>query len=217
MNKLSAKNFKKISEQIKAFLAKHPGEVGTAAGIIVDFATRQQFYSQTYAQLSKILTESLGREQTKVFKARLLSECQSSFETRADNESLDNLPREERAEAELKKIACRKRYVSLCVFIGCLCLENLVLTSRVAYCAQVLLRRKDETSLEAVCALLQGMGKKMDEVAGTSPIAIQEVQKIYSSIKEIVDQRLTCSRLRYLLIDIQELRERNWQPKMPKN
>ncbi|XP_076038715.1 uncharacterized protein LOC143023929 [Oratosquilla oratoria] len=178
MNKLSPKNFDRISQQIAAFIAEHPNTADPAAELIVDFATRQQFYSQTYAQLCKMLTESMGEEIKKVFKTRLVSRCQCLFEPREETEAFcenGNLSNEERAECELKKISCRKRYVALCAFIAHLCLENLIPARRVAYCAQFLLKKRDETSLEAVCALLQAAGHKIDEVAGTSPTGTQEV------------------------------------------
>ncbi|XP_076053557.1 uncharacterized protein LOC143032573 [Oratosquilla oratoria] len=178
MNKLSPKNFDRISEQVAAFLAKHPGTAETAAELIVDFSTRQQFYSRAYAWLSKMLTEKLGKEIKDVFKTRLVSKCQLLFEPREKTEAScenNNLTHEERAESELKKISCRKRYAALCVFIASLCLEDLIPARRLAYCTQFLLKRRDETSLEAVCALLQVVGHKMDEVAGTSPIGTQEV------------------------------------------
>ncbi|XP_076038716.1 uncharacterized protein LOC143023930 [Oratosquilla oratoria] len=126
----------RISLQIAAFLADHPGTAETAADLIVEFSTRQQFYSQTYAQLSKMLIEGMGKEVKEVFKPRLVSKCQSLFERREKTEASsenDDVSKEEQAESELRRISCRKRFVALCVFIGNLSLEDLIPARRVAY------------------------------------------------------------------------------------
>ncbi|XP_076031358.1 uncharacterized protein LOC143019532 [Oratosquilla oratoria] len=213
LNKISPKNFEKVSGQICAFLVENPARVETTAGVVTEFAIRQQFYARTYAQLCTLLLKKLPKESANAYRTHLGIQCKRLFEV---SENLNIKGKNLNAEQELISIKNRKQYVGLCSYIASLCLEGIFESRRVAVCIRSLLRKGDEGSLEAVCALLETAGQKVDQSVKASPVGTQVVNSIYSSIKEIMEKKLTSSRMRYLLLDIVELRERGWKPRIPK-
>ncbi|XP_076069858.1 uncharacterized protein LOC143041728 [Oratosquilla oratoria] len=208
------KNFEKLSGQIHVFLEENPATVETAAEIVTVFAMRQQFYARTYSQLCTFLMKKLSKESADAYRTRLGVQCKRLFEV---SENLSCTGRNPNAEMELNSIKVRKQYVALCSYIANLCLEGIFECRRVALCIKSLLKKGDEASLEAVCALLETAGHKLDQSVKVSPVGTQVVNSIYSLIKEMVEKKLTSNRMRYLLLDIVELRERGWKPRIHKD
>ncbi|XP_076030843.1 uncharacterized protein LOC143019027 [Oratosquilla oratoria] len=213
-NKLSPKNFERVSDQIRVYLAENQAAVELAAELVTEFAICQQFYSRTYSQLCSLLLKKLSKESAQAFRTRLGILCKRLFEV---SENPNPNSGKHNAEEELDCIKKRKRYVALCTYIANLSLEGIFESRRVALCIKSLLEKRDEASLEAACALLQTAGQKLDQSVKTSPIGTKAVSDIYSVINEITERKLTSPRMTYLLLDIVELRDRGWKPRIPKD
>ncbi|GFR06847.1 eukaryotic translation initiation factor 4 gamma 1 [Trichonephila clavata] len=82
-------------------------------------------------------------------------------------------------------------------------------------CIKTLLKFADEDSLECFCWLMKTAGKELE-----SSKDFEEklpIDEYFAQIEKIVDNRLTCSRIRFMLQDIIDLRKNNWVPRRVEN
>ena len=145
------------------------------------------------------------------FKGILLNECQRVFQT-----GLDQISDETKTSIELEELrsAQKRRMLGNIRFIGELYIRGMVIEIIIHSCVQHLLKDPQNPSdedLEALCKLLITIGKQLD-----NPRSKRQMDAYFLQIQIILTQITLTSRIRYMLLDLQDLRKNQWTPREAK-
>ncbi|ROT85253.1 Eukaryotic translation initiation factor 4 gamma 3 [Penaeus vannamei] len=80
-----------------------------------------------------------------------------------------------------------------------------------------LLEKRDEESLECLCKLLTTIGKLLETQCNQQPKAMQELEKTFCTDGENSERPLNNSRVRFLMMDVIDLRRNKWIPRREDN
>ena len=75
---------------------------------------------------------------------------------------------------------------------------------------------KDEDSLECLCQLFTTIGMKLDQLAKDANRR-KEMESYFVTLKNLVDQKKTSPRIRFMISDVIDLRGNNWKPRRENN
>ncbi|KAG8772959.1 hypothetical protein FRC20_005384 [Serendipita sp. 405] len=241
LNKLTMEKFESISDQIVAWANKSESETdGQTLTLVIKLvfekATDEATWSSMYALLCKKMLEDLSpgvsdenvRDKTgkpivggQLFRQYLLSRCQADFERGwSARETLEEqqtavaaatgaAPGEEVFSDEyyaLQKV--KRRGLGLVKFIGEL-FKLQMLTERIMHrCILKLLDEPAEEDIESVCQLLKTVGSAL-----SGPKGKESMDMYFGRMKELSADPGVSQRIRFMLLDVIDLRSRNWIPK----
>ncbi|KAL1840883.1 hypothetical protein VTK73DRAFT_3644 [Phialemonium thermophilum] len=237
LNKMTPDNFDKISDQILAIAGQSKNEqdgrtLRQVIQLTFEKATDEAHWASMYAKFCKRMLETMSPEirdenitdkQGKVvsggalFRKYLLNRCQEEFE-RGWKVDLPK-PKEGKAgEAELMSdeyyiaAAAKRRGLGLVQFIGELYKLGM-LTERIMHeCIRKLLEFQgvpDEAEIESLTKLLRTIGGNLDSTEKGR--ACMDVY--FTRMKSIIELPELPSRLKFMLMDIVDLRRANWASK----
>ncbi|XP_053697907.1 eukaryotic translation initiation factor 4 gamma 1-like [Sabethes cyaneus] len=233
LNKLTPDNFNVLVEQVKTYEIDTEERLDGCIKILFEKAIMEPNFTDTYAQMCKevgsIIKISTGDNQQANFKRKLITQCQREFEKHhTDKEQNANEIEESKKKAteektdeiedlqfelEEKDIRIRRRALGTIRFIGEL-FKHKQLTHKIMYtCINILLSEEmlDEESLECLCKLLSTIGCRMEQEC--DPMGLQYC---FDRLQEIVDRKSTiqvCNRIRFMILDLMDVRKNNWQPR----
>merc|ERR1719412_694039 len=171
-----------------------------------------------------------GKEWESVnFRKLLITRCQKEFE----KSYIEELEREkfiknmnEAETEEQKKIIkltfeaderkLRRRSLGNIRFIGEL-YKLQMLTARIMHeCVKKLLKTTDEESLECLCRLLTTVGQVLDQetkqrLSKGPQNGLNDLSVYFTEMKKITQDKKVCSRVRFLMQDVIELRLADWK------
>lgn len=232
LNKLTPQNFNSLITRFKELEINSENRMVGVIKLIFQKAIDEPAFSVAYANLCKSLSNILtntkmqskeGKEFT--FRSGLLNRCQEQFEkNRNDDEILERKRAEldgagsadKRKELllaleELEAVSKRK-YLGNIRFIGELFKLKMLTENIMHGCLFELLKSHDEEKLECLCKLMKTIGKECDHKQ-----AKPRMDQYFNQMQKIVEQKKTCSRVRFMLQDIIELRKNNWVPRRDEN
>ncbi|KAL8952005.1 MAG: hypothetical protein Q9222_002051 [Ikaeria aurantiellina] len=235
LNKMTPNNFDKISDQILAIAAQSKDETdGRTLRQVIQLtfekATDEAHWAEMYAQFCKRMLESmspevkdesiLDRKKGEVvaggalFRKYLLTRCQTEFE-RGWKVNLPEKPEGESEEAVMLSdeyyaaAAAKRRGLGLVRFIGEL-YKLSMLTERIMHeCVKKLVDYEgmpDEAEVESLTSLLKTIGANLD----ASDKGRQLMDIYFTRIQVMIDTPGLASRLKFMLMDIGDLRKKNW-------
>ncbi|KAL8639669.1 MAG: hypothetical protein Q9228_003316 [Teloschistes exilis] len=235
LNKMTPNNFDKISDQILAIAAQSREEsdgrtLRQVIQLTFEKATDEAHWAEMYAQFCKRMLESMSPEIRDesirdkkgdivtggaLFRKYLLTRCQTEFEQGWKS----NLPEKPEGDTEAVKMlsdeyyaaaAAKRRGLGLVRFIGELYKLNM-LTERIMHeCVKKLVDYQgmpDEAEVESLTSLLKTIGGNLD----SSEKGRQLMDAYFSRIDFMIETPNLPSRLRFMLMDIGDLRKKNWQ------
>jgi translation initiation factor 4G len=217
MNKLAADNFDSITGKLLNVLIAgvevlpNPAQFLTlVVEVIFEKAVKEPRYADNYCKLCVCLSENLPHEKGGQFKKFLLNKCQKEFETKTviplpDPNSISDP--EELVALEEARNRLNDRNNGVPQFIGALFLHGLISEKIIHYCLRSLLTT-DEADLLKFAALLTLIGKTLDH-----PKARVLMDAYFAKIQAITQNKTLPTRIRFRLVDVQDLRKNNWQPK----
>ncbi|KAJ3473863.1 hypothetical protein NLG97_g10095 [Lecanicillium saksenae] len=205
-------------------------------------ATDESHWASMYAKFCKRMLETMSPEVRderikdkngnivsggNLFRKYLLNRCQEDFE-RGWSVNLPEPPKEEEkkddadakknGEAELmsdeyyQAAAAKRRGLGLVQFIGELYKLGM-LTERIMHeCVHKLVDYKgipDEAEVESLCKLLRTIGANLDETEKGRPM----MDAYFARIQTMIDLPELPSRIKFLLMDIVDLRKAGWRGK----
>ncbi|KAI4199330.1 MAG: hypothetical protein LQ348_001902 [Seirophora lacunosa] len=235
LNKMTPNNFDKISDQILAIAAQSKDEPdGRTLRQVIQLtfhkATDEAHWAEMYAQFCKRMLESTSPEirdesirNSKgevaaggaLFRKYLLTRCQTEFE-QGWKVNLPQKPEGESEEAAMLSdeyyiaAAAKRRGLGLVRFIGELYKLNM-LTERIMHeCVKKLVDYEgvpDEAEVESLTSLLKTIGANLDG----SERGPQLMNIYFTRINAMIETPNLPSRLKFMLMDIVDLRKKNWQ------
>lgn len=237
LNKMTPNNFEKITAQILdiSSQSKNESDGRTLRQVIqltFEKATDEAHWAEMYAQFCKRMLESMSPEIKDanildkkgevvhggaLFRKYLLNRCQEEFE-RGWKLDLGDKPEGETEEAKMlsdeyyKEAAAKRRGLGLVRFIGELYKLGM-LTERIMHeCVKKLVDYEgmpDEAEVESLTNLLKTIGQSLDSTEKGPRV----MDVYFMKINEMIVLEGLPSRLRFMLMDIVDLRKKNWQSK----
>ena len=120
------------------------------------------------------------------------------------------------AEFEQMETKLRRRSLGNIRFVGELYKLHM-LTARIMHeCVKKLLKTADEESLECLCELLTTVGQVLDtetkqRLRKGPQGGLSDLSIYFAEMKEIIQDKKVCSRVRFLMQDVIELRVADWK------
>ncbi|KAK6353215.1 hypothetical protein TWF696_005197 [Orbilia brochopaga] len=237
LNKMTPEKFDKIADQILEIASQSRYETdGRSLRQVIQLtfekATDEPNFSSMYAKFCKRMLESMhpdikdenikdknGNVVTggALFRKYLLNRCQEEFE-RGWKVNLPPKPEGVSEEAALMSdeyyiaAAAKRRGLGLIQFIGEL-FKLQMLTERIMHeCVKKLVDYEgtpEEEEVESLCKLLRTIGYALD-ATDKSRLAMDAY---FDRIQRMMDSKDLNSRMKFMLLDVVELRKANWESK----
>ncbi|KAG4438128.1 hypothetical protein IFR05_006408 [Cadophora sp. M221] len=242
LNKMTPEKFDKIADQILTIAAQSKDEAdGRTLRQVIQLtfekATDEAHWASMYAKFCKRMLETMSPEIKdesitdkngnivsggNLFRKYLLNRCQEEFE-RGWKMDLPEKPEGEREDAKTEEAAmlsdeyyvaatAKRRGLGLVQFIGEL-YKLSMLTERIMHeCVKKLVDYTgipDEAEIESLTKLLKTIGFNLDSTEKGKPMMDVYFQRIQS----MIDTPELPSRLRFMLMDIIDLRKKRWASK----
>lgn len=242
LNKMTPEKFDKIADQIFAIASQSKDEAdGRTLRQVIQLtfekATDEAHWASMYAKFCKRMLETMSseiRDETildkngevvsggNLFRKYLLNRCQEEFE-RGWKIDLPEKPEGQRGEEKTEEAAllsdeyyiaaaAKRRGLGLVQFIGELYKLGM-LTERIMHqCVKKLVDYTgvpDEAEVESLTKLLKTIGSNLDN----SDKGKQVMDAYFERIKNMIYTPNLPSRLRFMLMDIVDLRKANWASK----
>ncbi|KAF5094555.1 hypothetical protein D0Z00_003496 [Geotrichum galactomycetum] len=236
LNKLSLEFFEPITDQLLAICAQSKDEKdGRTLRQVLELtfakAVDEAHWSKMYAMFCKKMLTKIDPEiydenikDSKgefvkggvLFRKYLLSKCQEEFErgwsdklpTNEDGSPLDPALMSDEYYAA---VAAKRRGLGLIRFIGELYFLALIAEKIMHACIQMLLSNPDpsEETIESICQLMTTVGGKLEENQATAPL----FDSYFERMEELQKTPGLPSRLRFMLMDVADLRKAHWVDK----
>ena len=237
LNKMTPNNFDKISNQILEIAQQSKNETdGRSLRQVIQLtfekATDEAHWAEMYAQFCHRMLESMSPEIKDdsirdkkgdvvagghLFRKYLLTRCQTEFE-RGWKANLPEKPEGDTEEAAMLSdayytaAAAKRRGLGLVRFIGELYKLGM-LTERIMHeCVKKLVDYEgtpDEAEIESLTSLLKTIGQQLDN----SDKGHQVMDIYFARIGQMIALPDMPSRIRFMLMDIVDLRKANWHTK----
>ncbi|ESZ99335.1 putative Eukaryotic translation initiation factor 4 gamma [Sclerotinia borealis F-4128] len=242
LNKMTPEKFDKIADQILAIAAQSRDEAdGRTLRQVIQLtfekATDEAHWASMYAKFCKRMLETMSPEIKdesivdkngnivsggNLFRKYLLNRCQEEFE-RGWKIDLPEKPEGEREDAKTEEAvmlsdeyyiaaAAKRRGLGLVQFIGEL-YKLSMLTERIMHeCVKKLVDYNglpDEAEIESLTKLLKTIGLNLDSTEKGRPL----MDVYFTRITNMLDTPDLPSRLRFMLMDIVDLRRKRWASK----
>ena len=242
LNKMTPEKFDKIADQILAIAAQSKDEAdGRTLRQVIQLtfekATDEAHWASMYARFCKRMLETMSpdiKDESildkngnivsggNLFRKYLLNRCQEEFE-RGWKIDLPEKPEGERGEEKTEEAAmlsdeyyiaaaAKRRGLGLVQFIGEL-YKLSMLTERIMHeCVKKLVDYTgipDEAEIESLTKLLKTIGANLDSTEKGKPM----MDVYFARIQTMIDTPELPSRLRFMLMDIVDLRKARWQSK----
>jgi len=242
LNKMTPEKFDKISEQVLVIAQQSKDEAdGRTLRQVIQLtfekATDEAHWASMYAKFCKRMLETMSpdiKDESildkngnivsggNLFRKYLLNRCQEEFE-RGWKMDLGDKPEGERGEEKTEEAAmlsdeyyiaaaAKRRGLGLVQFIGEL-YKLSMLTERIMHeCVKKLVDYTgipDEAEIESLTKLLKTIGLNLDSTEKGKPM----MDVYFARIQGMVDTPDLPSRLRFMLMDIIDLRRNHWKSK----
>jgi translation initiation factor 4G len=242
LNKMTPEKFDKIADQILAIAAQSKDEAdGRTLRQVIQLtfekATDEAHWASMYAKFCKRMLETMSpdiKDESitdkngnvvsggNLFRKYLLNRCQEEFE-RGWKMDLPDKPEGERGEEKTEEAvmlsdeyyiaaAAKRRGLGLVQFIGEL-YKLSMLTERIMHeCVKKLVDYTgipDEAEIESLTKLLKTIGGNLDGTEKGKPM----MDVYFTRIQAMIDTPELPSRLKFMLMDIVDLRKKRWASK----
>ncbi|KFB39106.1 hypothetical protein ZHAS_00006433 [Anopheles sinensis] len=239
LNKLTPENFAVLVEQVKQLEINTEERLDNCIKILFEKAIMELNFSDTYAQMCKELGLNIEvklPEESKVlnFKRKLITQCQREFEKHHTDCKRTNTLQEEndkrteaseqtaeeteemKLELEEQKNRIRRRALGTIRFIGELYKHKQLIPKVMLSCMSILLQDDmlDEESLECLCKLITTIGARIEEeVPGSLEQCFTKLASVAARKTPLPDGQMVCNRIRFMIMDLMDLRKDKWQSK----
>ncbi|XP_028329771.1 eukaryotic translation initiation factor 4 gamma 1-like [Gouania willdenowi] len=226
LNKLTPQKFPELMKQVSELTIDTEERLKGAIDLISEKAILEPNFSVAYANMCRGLmglkvpsADKPGK--TANFLYLLLNRCQKEFEKDQDDDEIfekkqkeleaakDDEERERlRVDLENARVIARRRSLGNIKFVGELFKLKMLTEAIMHACVVKLLKNHDEKSLECLCRLLSTIGKDLDFEK-----AKPQMDEYFNQMNKIIKEKMTSSRIRFMLQDVLDLRKNIWVPR----
>ena len=228
LNKLSHSNFDILLVKVSQLEMLTHEQMAAATQLIFEKAVNEPFFSANYALMCKALSTKEPKQvefgDKKNLRYFLLSQCQREFERgraadlviEAKRKELDAISTQEERNRLTEELVLmtdenRRRSLGNVKFIGELYKVGMIATSIIKRCMQDLLKCAGgtvdgEEALENLCRMLTTVGHRLSQQMLPS-----DLNFCFSQLTAILRKGETSNRIRFMIQDVIELKNRKWQ------
>uniref|UniRef100_A0A8C5GC40 Eukaryotic translation initiation factor 4 gamma 1-like n=1 Tax=Gouania willdenowi TaxID=441366 RepID=A0A8C5GC40_GOUWI len=223
LNKLTPQKFPELMKQVSELTIDTEERLKGAIDLISEKAILEPNFSVAYANMCRGLmglkvpsADKPGK--TANFLYLLLNRCQKEFEKDQDDDEIFEKKQKEleadeererlRVELENARVIARRRSLGNIKFVGELFKLKMLTEAIMHACVVKLLKNHDEKSLECLCRLLSTIGKDL-EFEKAKP----QMDEYFNQMNKIIKEKMTSSRIRFMLQDVLDLRKNIWVPR----
>ncbi|KAJ3594964.1 hypothetical protein NHX12_004269 [Muraenolepis orangiensis] len=226
LNKLTPQMFQQLMKQVMELSIDTEARLKGVIDLLFEKAISEPNFSVAYGNMCRCLMglkvpTTDDPANTVTFRNLLLNRCQKEFEkdqaddvifekkqkeldASKDDEERDRL----KVELEESKTQARRRSLGNIKFIGELFKLKMLTEAIMHDCVVKLLKNHDEESLECLCRLLSTIGKDLDFEK-----AKPRMEQYFTQLDKVTKERKTSSRIRFMLLDVLDLRRCKWVPR----
>jgi hypothetical protein len=215
LNKLTPEKFDILVDQVLLLDISNAALLRDCVHAVFEKALAEPNFSPVYAEFCVKLSIRLPSfndqpddpAQLQSFKRLLLNQCQAEFEQEEEDSNDNELSPEELIDRTLKR---KRRTLGTIRFIGELFIRGLLASSIMKNCIVLLLgdvNNPIEEDSEVLCKLLSTVGEKLQNNKANQQF-LDETFNNLNSLK--TSSGALSSRIRFMLQDVVELRERGW-------
>lgn len=223
LNKITPDKFHKLSNELLSTGLDSPTILKGVILLICEKALDEPKYSSMYAQLCRKLSEEApnfdNNNEASTFRRLLLSKCQDEFENRSRaTELFDQKDGLLTPDEEDQRSLAKHKMLGNIKFIGELGKLEMLHESILHKCIQQLLEKKKcrrggikdmAEDLECLCQIMRTCGRILDTEKARSLM-----DQYFDRMKTLASNQELPSRIRFMLQDLLELRERKrWVPR----
>ncbi|KAK3538854.1 hypothetical protein QTP86_017973, partial [Hemibagrus guttatus] len=211
LNKLTMQMFQQLMKRVTELTIDTEERLKGVVDLVFKKAVSEPDFSVTYANMCRYFmwlevptSDNSGASVN--LRRLLLNRCQKEFQRDKDDEEKQkelDAPTEEEVQQRVNAARCHS--LGNVKFIGELFKLKMMKEQVMHVCIVKLLKDQDEESLKCLCRLLSTIGKNLD-LEKSKPCMDQYVQQM----DEIIKERKTSSRIRFMLQDVLELRTVNF-------
>lgn len=240
LNKMTPENFERISDQILVIASQSKDETdGRTLRQVIQLtfekATDEAHWASMYAKFCKKMLETMNPdirdERIKdkagnvvsggnLFRKYLLNRCQEEFERGWASEPVKEEDGADKKAGEAAMLsdeyyaaaAAKRRGLGLVQFIGELYKLGMLTERIMMECVHKLVDYKgtpDEGEIESLSKLLRTIGAHLDMSEKGRPM----MDVYFQRIQKMVDMPELASRMKFMLMDVLDLRKSNWHSK----
>ncbi|GAB6018572.1 Eukaryotic translation initiation factor 4 gamma [Chamberlinius hualienensis] len=230
LNKLTPQNFANLVNRVHTYGIDSKDKLEGIIKLIFEKAIDEPNFSVAYANMCKTLQHIEVHHANEIvqFRKLIINYCQHEFERDPDKQK--KIEYEECVDPEKKKqlkeeldeaiAKSKRRSLGNIRFIGEL-FKLKMLTNRIMHdCVKKLLDDGDDASLECLCRLLKTVGKDLENPVmgnGKAPPKGSPVAEYFQKIEEITKRPGLTSRIKFMLLDLIDLKKSNWVPRREDN
>lgn len=208
LNTMTLQNFQEMMRWVTRLTIDTEEKLKGVIDIIFAKAISQPSISVMYAKVChRLMSLSVPASDTPdvpvTFHRLLIDRCQKEFEDQPQDENFEKVQKESKASD-----TARRHILGNMKFIGELFKLKMLTEAIMHNCVMTLLRKQDEEPLECLCKLLTIIGKDLDHEK-----AKPCMDQYFTQIDKIIKERRTSSRIRFMLLDILDLRRNSWVPR----
>ncbi|XP_075990810.1 eukaryotic translation initiation factor 4 gamma 3-like isoform X2 [Anticarsia gemmatalis] len=238
LNKLTPQKFDTLLERVKTLEINNQKRLEGVIDLVFEKAIDEPNFSEAYAAMCNKLSvlkvpadNPTSPDKCVNFRALIINKCQNQFEMHSTDEQVlklekdlaectnPNKKKELSLMLEEENRRVRMRSVGNVRFIGELYKLKMLTPKIMDYCMKYLIEKLEEEKLECLCKLLTTIGEQVENEVNS------QLDTIFKKMQDIIADRKSnkiSSRVRFMLQDVIELRNRKWvaktvidsQPKM---
>ena len=221
LNKVTPQNIDILLDKMVTLNMSNEFNINKLVYYIVRKAENEPLYSEVYAELCCSLNQSIDRETSVVmmattnqlcglFKALILKECQLQFDKIFDEEELESQPDIASRLEKAKLHAYRQKMFGIIIFIGQLFkvefLHEDILMDYISRLSEEEKKISFEFQVECLCKLLWIVGLRIECQQQKKSV----MDNIFLKINKIYLENEFCTRVKFALLDLLDLRQNNW-------
>ncbi|KAF3848144.1 hypothetical protein F7725_021172 [Dissostichus mawsoni] len=222
LNKLTPQKFQQLMKMVTDLTIDTEERLKGVIDLTFEKAIAEPNFSVAYANICALF-ETSGSALSVALTTNnlLLNRCQKEFEKdQVDDEIFERKQKELEAatvpeekqrlteQLQREKDNARRRWMGNMKFIGELFKLKMLTEVIMHICIVKLLKNHDEEVLECLCRLLSTIGKDLDFEK-----AKPRMDQYFNQMENIIKDRTTSSRIRFMLQDVLDLRRSSWVPR----
>ena len=237
LNKLTPQNYHTMLDQFRGFKIDSRDRLKRVIDLIFDKAVREPAFVKQYAgfcsELANIKVTEKDEEGNSVdvkFNSLLIEKCQKTFYQKMYSDITDLDARiaeidectDPEKKKELEEILdddkriSRKNSVGNIKLIAELYKLSMLNTKIMFSCFETLLGHEHEDYIECLCALITNIGSMLSERSKGKNDALKRFDSIFNKLDSIQKEEVefeVSSRIRFMILDLLDLRKNNWVPR----
>lgn len=216
LNKFTPFRFEVLCKQVEALPLRTHADLGILVAEVFRTATTQRIFLPLYADLCVRINTHLAANRKgdiggKAFCRAIVNECQATFEQHLHtSQDSEGTPGDDEVAHQERAMKVKMRQLGNIRLIGELLVRELLAAKLLLPIVSELLNQGTDEGLESLVALLNVVGPHWEQ-RGLHTTALQDL--CYRPLRRKITDKAVSTRVRFLVREVLETRDRGWVPR----